>query len=678
MKRFLNQLKTTFMEEHERWPLWLPVAFGFGIVVYFLLPVEPPFWFGFILPLLTGILVLLSKRKPFLFYFALLLFFTALGFARIQYQAHWVKAPVLDKIYHNVTIEGRVEKNEFFPSAQRLTLSDLKMSKVPIKLLKVRIRINGLKTIAHKNDIVRLKATLRPPALPAYPGGYAFVRRAWFMQLGATGYSLSEIEILENEKYDFLHEALDKVRRQITLHLMELLPPRQAAVAIPLVVGEQGIAPRQTYDTYRDAGIVHVLSVSGFHMTLIAGLVFAFVRFSLALIPALALRLDTKKISAVLALLVTFLYLLISGQAVPAERSFLMIAVVLLAVLFDRQALSMRNVCWAGFLILLFIPESIMTASFQLSFGAVVALIAGYETFKAPISRFIHKKRSKLSRFLWAAFLGFLLTNIVAHAATAPIGIYHFHRYANYGILGNFLTSSLFGFIIMPLLLIGTLLIPLGLDSFFFKSAGFFLEIVGKIAETVADLPKASVVMPAFSNWGYGLIILGGLWICLWKKKWRLWGAAAIFIGFSTAFFSVSPDVYIAQGGKIFAIRDEKGIFHFSEKRKERYVRSQWMEAAGTDPLTAPKTRRLIDFAYTVKGLSIAFDASTCAKADIAFIREKYPEEPCLAAQVIDRNTLWMKGTHVLYIQNGRYKLENAADSLGSRLWNPLVERGLK
>lgn len=666
------------MEEHDRWLLWLPVAFGAGIVLYFLLPTEPSFYWSFILPTLTGILLFFSKKKLPLFYLALFLFFTALGFARIQVRAHLVQAPVLDKIYYNVTIEGRVEKNEFFSSAQRLTLTDLKTNKLPIKLQKVRIRVNSLKTIAHQNDIIRLRATLRPPALPAYPNGYAFIRRAWFMELGATGYSLSGIEILKEGKLTYLHQILDKIRTQITLHLMKILPSEQASVAIPLVVGEQGVASQNTYDTYRDAGIVHVLSVSGFHMTLIAGLIFAFVRFSLALFPALALRINTKKVSAVLALIITFFYLLISGQAVPAERSFLMIAVILLAVLFDRQALSMRNVCWAGFIILLFIPESIMTASFQLSFGAVIALIAGYETFRTPISRFIQKKRSKLSRFLWTAFLGFLLTNVVAHIATAPIGIYHFHRYANYGILGNFLTSSLFAFIIMPLLLIGTILIPFKIDTFFFQSAGFFLELVGKIAEHVASLPKASVVLPSFTDWGYGLVLLGGLWICLWKKKWRLLGTIPICIGLSTVFFISSPDVYIAQGGKLFAIRDEKGTFHFSEKRKERYVRSQWMEAAGVDPKTAPKTKRLIEQKYTVKGLSIALDTSECPNADIAFIRDKYPQEPCLSSQVIDRNTLWQKGTHVIYIQNGKYRLENAADSLGKRLWNPLYQRSLK
>lgn len=115
-----------------------------------------------------------------------------------------------------------------------------------------------------------------------------------------------------------------------------------AAVTIALLNGEQRAIPERVMAAIRDSGLAHLLSISGLHIGLVAGIVMFVVRGALALVPPLALLFPIKKWAAVASVFAAGAYTLLAAAPVPSQRSFLMIAVVLLAMLVDRQGLSMR------------------------------------------------------------------------------------------------------------------------------------------------------------------------------------------------------------------------------------------------------------------------------------------------------------------------------------------------
>ena len=553
---------------------------------------------------------------------------------------------------------GQVKEIEHLPSGVRVTLDVQEIgNKIPENERPqiVRIRLNGKKNLPQTGDVIRLKASLSPPMLPTFPDGYPFTRKAYFEKIGAVGFGVSKWEIVNKAPPSF---SLDGLRQKINTRFSELLDKNQAAIASALVIGEQSGIPQSIYDTYTQAGIVHILSVSGFHMMLIAGFIFFWFRFLFSLFPKFCERYNSKKIAAVIALFVTFAYLMISGTGIPAVRAFITILFVLTAVLINRRALSIRNVCWSAFALLLIHPENLMTVSFSLSFSAVLVLVAGFESLEVPIQNLLQKQKRFIRPILSFA-LFFILTNILAHLATAPASIFHFHRYANYALLGNFLTSFLFSLFIMPLLFFGTILMPLGWDAPFIKLAGIFLRLVDKSAEWVANLPYANLIVHQMDDWAYITIVLGMIWICVWQKKKRFLGLIPITAGLISLAFFTPPDILVSQGGKLFAFRQADGRYVFSLSKSEKWTRQQWTTALGlkkSDLIYDAKSP------VTYQGKIISFMDKECAKADISFGK-------CSAPIFFPYRELWRYGTHALYFKDGQIKVKRAADSVKNRPW---------
>ena len=154
---------------------------------------------------------------------------------------------------------------------------------------------------------------------------------------------------------------------------------RGGAVAAALVTGDRSAISRDTLSAMRDSGLAHLLAISGLHMGLVAAILFFGLRTLLALSERLALFYPIKKWAAAAALVGGFAYLVLTGGTIPTQRAFLMTGLVLVAVFLDRTAISMRLVAWAAAGILLIAPESLLSASFQMSFAAVVAFVAVYE-----------------------------------------------------------------------------------------------------------------------------------------------------------------------------------------------------------------------------------------------------------------------------------------------------------
>ena len=372
--------------EQERWFLWLPVMFGTGIALYFLLPVEPGL-LAATLPAVAALVVHLTFGRsglPALATAALLA--AALGMAAGKLRTEATRAPVIERQMGPIDIYGFVELVEPRPSkGQRLTIRVAALEKHEPHAWPYRVRVRTMSETRalEPGDAVRLKATLSPPPGPTLPGDYDFARAAWFQALGAVGYATSPPEIVAELSEPPLSlrasAAIARVRQAIGRRVVEALPGQTGAIANALITGERGGISEATNQAFRDFGLFHILSISGLHMVIMAGAVFYCIRLALAALPPIALRYPIKKWAAAGAMIGAFGYLMISGAAFATVRSYIMISIMFLAVMLDRPALALRNVALAALAILIVWPESLFDPGFQMSFAAAVALVSAYE-----------------------------------------------------------------------------------------------------------------------------------------------------------------------------------------------------------------------------------------------------------------------------------------------------------
>ncbi len=287
------------------------------------------------------------------------------------------------------------------------------------------------------------------------------------------------------------HAWSESLRRRIGDRITSIVPGEHGAVAAALVNGEQGAIPEDLQEAYRVAGLAHLLSISGLHMSLLAAVVFFVIRRLLALVPFIALRIDTKKAAAWAGLAATAFYFIISGMSIPAMRSFVMIAVVMLAILLDRTALSMRTIAWAALLLMAVFPDAVIGASFQMSFLAVLALIALYEQAWLQIAWRSADGRFLVMRAVGLYLVGLVVTDIVAGGGTSLFAAYHFNRLPVYSAITNLISTPLTGVVILPAALLGLLLMPFGGDAPFFHIMGAGVTMLDEIVQAVATWPHA-------------------------------------------------------------------------------------------------------------------------------------------------------------------------------------------
>ena len=171
------------------------------------------------------------------------------------------------------------------------------------------------------SDRLLVLANLSPPSGPAAPGAFDFQRVAWFQQLGAVGYALAPATVVEKGRPNGLVRTIDNLRADVTRRILAALPGPEGGVAAALLTGEQTAVDKDITQAMRDSGLAHILSISGLHIVFVVGLVMGILRYGIALLPWLALRIDAKKIAAVVALAVALFYTALAGAPVPAQRA---------------------------------------------------------------------------------------------------------------------------------------------------------------------------------------------------------------------------------------------------------------------------------------------------------------------------------------------------------------------
>jgi competence protein ComEC len=683
-------LATQLDAEQGRWFLWLPVFFGAGIGIYFELLEEPDFTLSLGLFIAALALRMLARGSLFAFLFTSILLCVAAGFFAAKLRTDIVAENMLERhgAYH---IEGFVEGFERQSPKKgraiiRLTSMKYEDKDTAKRPFRVRVNVRG-GVVLTPGSTVKMRAILGPPPEPVQPGGYDFARMSFYQAVGASGYALSKPEVLEPRELPFdmkFRAPLAKLRADIGARITSVLPGQTGEIAAALTVGQTAGLDDTSLNDFRRSGLAHIYSISGLHMSLVAGTLFWFLRWFLALFPAIALRFPVRALAGGAALFCVSIYLLLSGAAIAAVRSYIMIAVVFLAILLNRPALSLRNVALAGLLILIVLPDSLIDLSFQMSFAATAALIAGYERF----GRYLHfEAKNVRERLTWQPVYivgGVLMTTATAGLAVEPFSAYHFHNLTTYAALGNLIGGPPVDLISMPAMIVALIAMPFGLDEWPLRAMGFGIDAMMAVAKWVAAIPGSLVIVPAFPFAALLVIVWGGIWLLIWRRRWRLWGLAAIGIGIALTSIHNKPDVLVDRDAKVVAIRDATGRLQAPKSRRAFYTMQQWLKADGDD--RAPKEASTgaggwqcdsYACAVMVKGKQVSFtmkpDAvqEDCERAAILVAPMDILVQ-CRAPKVLlDRGALWAKGAAAIRIADGQIIVHTALEGRGVRPWAP-------
>jgi len=684
-------LKANAITEVERWALWLPVAMGAGIALYFALPFEPstviawPFFASAILIGLFGVTSETMFPRVAAGFIAALLF----GFSLAQLRTEHVAAPALTHRLGPVPIEGRVESVEQHGQSIRLELSPSSIGRLNAMNMPALIRISvrsGAEDLK-PGDTISLRAVLMPPPAPAEPGDYDFGRSAYYLRLGAVGYSFGGPEVIPAQPQRgwraHTNTAVENLRWRMTQRIESELPGSTGGVAAALITGGRGAINDDDEQALRDAGLAHVLAIAGLHMALVGLGLFWVVRALFAAIPTLALNCPIKKWAAVAALCGATFYLIVSGAAIPATRAYVMLAMMLVAVVFDRPALSMRSVALAAAIILVLRPESVIQPGFQMSFAAVVSLVAVAEWERARPQLEIGRGRfTGVRRYM----RGIAMTSLVGSLATAPFAAFHFERATHYAVLGNLLAMPIMGFVAMPAAAISVLLMPLHFDHVPLQIMGWGIEAMLSVGRWVSALPGSVSVVSAWPLSAMVCISLGGLWTALWRRNWRWLGLMPMVAGAALIFTARQPDILVSRDGATVAIRGEDGLLRLMQQPSDEYSAQEWLKRDGdrrdASDVTATRTDgvrcdwngcigRLLNGSLIAVASRPSTLTEDCASAAIVVSASPVRgicEGPKL---VIDRFAVADNGAYAIWLDGDNMRVETVRQDRGDRPWSP-------
>lgn len=574
-------LATTILEpQRHRLFLWVPVMFGAGIAVYFAVPYEPSV--VMIVAITTfGALSIVGLRVQNILArsFLLSILLISFGYSYAAYRTVTVSAPILQWRYYG-PIEGRiVNLDRSSSNAVRVTLDQVYLPEIPRKNTPERVRVSLQGFIPEGTLIpaarIALTGGLAPPGAPVEPQGFDFRRMAYFLKLGAVGYTRNPVMPAFSVDEDGFSMWVFKQRLHISRIIQENIGGENGAFAAAILTGDRsGINPEVLADL-RTANLAHLLAISGLHMGLLSGFVFGLMRYGLALIPYVSLRIQVKKLAAIIAIMAGFSYLILSGANVATQRAFIMTFVVLMAVLLDRPAFTLRAVALAAMIVLAISPNSLLGAGFQMSFAATTALIAVYDWLRGSKIWFAagHVKFLK-------PILGVILTSTVAGLATAPFSAFHFNQLSQYGLLANVMAVPVMGAMVMPSAVIALLLLPFGLHGVALEIMGHGVGWILGVSAYFANIEGAAILVKSGPPFVLGLLSFGGVLLLLWQGRGKIVGLGIMLVAISIWSNTPRPAVFLSEDGRVFGVMSNQGRV-ISRKRGYGYGVGIWLENDG-------------------------------------------------------------------------------------------------
>ncbi len=657
---------------------WSPVCLGLGIAIFFGLKEEPSVLLC-VAALGLGALVMLGRHglPVGAQIVAVALSLVAAGFGLAGARANLVAEPVLGYRYYG-PIEGRIVGIDRSQSdAVRLTLDRVVLARMAPGRTPALVRISlhgdqGYIT-PEPGQVVILTGHLSPPSGPVEPGGFDFQRMAWFDGLGAVGYTRTPVLLGAEAREGAAGLGIYRTRMAISRAVQEALPGDSGAFAAAILTGDRSAIGRDAIEDLRASNLAHLLAISGMHMGLLAGFVFGAVRYGLALVQPLALRLPAKKIAAIVALVFAGGYLALSGGNIATQRAFVMVAVMLVAVLFDRRALTLRAVAIAALIVLCLRPEALFGPGFQMSFAATTALVAVFGALRhAPLPRLPRWARPAAAVFV---------SSLVAGLATAPIAAYHFNQIAQFGLIANLLSVPLMGVLVMPAAVLAAVLAPVGLHMVGLWLMDLGLRWILGVAEFVAGLEGALRHVPTPGPEVLALIAFGGLMIAGLRGRVRWGGLAPLALGFALWQVADRPALLVSESGSLIGLMTEAGR-DVSKARGEGFAAESWLENDGA-PLPQDQAYARAGLVedgrmvwaeiaglrvLNVRGATALAAIEGCGGADIMITnQDSSARQGC---EVFDIRRLRTTGALAAWVEDGKLRLVSAREMTGNRLWN--------
>lgn len=693
-KAYLGEI---FAAQRENTTLWLPVFLGLGICAYFGLKTEP----GFDVTLLalsisfvfwmTNILV---TRKTGLYGEYLLLtamiFVMALGFSVSKIRTITRDHPILQKPIRMTMVEGTVQSMELLEEGKgiRVLLEDVTIEKLDQSatpyLIRLTIRKNSGLIPGHR---IRVLAGLNPPSQPVAPGSFDFQRDAYFKGIGAFGFAYKPPEIIESYSSEGFMQRLQQYRLMLGHRAEEKTSSPESSVVIALLNGDQRALPDETWDDIRIAGLAHIIAISGANISMAAGIAFFLSRFLMALWPRFALYHPIKVYSSGIAFVAAFAYALIVGMNIPTFRALIMTGLVLLAIAINRSPFSLRMAAMSAFGLLLFYPEFLLGASFQMSFAAVIGLIVFYDKTRNWWTG-MYRRANWFGRGL-IYIGGIMAVTVLATIVTAPFSLANFQQFSTYGVIANAIVVPVVDFWIMPLAIIIYFLAPLNIESWAMHGMEAGVHFMLSVAHTVAEWPYSQLHGVIWPHGMLGMMVTGVLFTIIWIGRFRWVGLVLIAIAVLMVVRHQPPDVLVAPGGKLALINPGDGSALLSTRRSGRFISDVWIKESGIDGqdvilwpkegvIERNKTRLACEkdgcFA-NMKGASIAFSfnprtlAEDCAQTKIVFSTTPFKQKNCQSSFLADMWDLKDKGTHAIWINNGQATIKTVAGEQGNRPW---------
>lgn len=695
--------------DYGRTVLWCPVVFLRGAALYYALPREPVLWAISVVALIATIVTAIRMRRGFsakaCLVFSLLL--CGMLVAKIETDRH-----LYPRMERAITAEiiGEIEAVE--PTQRkrvRLTVTPRAIDGLTSNQLPKRVRVSVLDPDheLRAGSLVSFLARLKPPSGPVLPGAYDFSFNSYFDGRGAGGFAVGKVQVLapkvnRNNLTGAIRDMIARARSVVGNRISESLPGASGTIARALIVGERRAIPEPIVENLRVAGLAHILAISGLHMVLLTGTMFALARAILALSPTLALSYPIKKWAALAAFMVGFMYLLLSGASVATERAFIMVGIALFAILVDRAALTLRSLAVAAFVVAALFPHTIMGPSFQMSFLAVAGLIAMAEWFAARKPKAQHFSGGRMRRAFRKArtyTIGLAMTSLIAGAATAPLAAYHFNTIAPLSILGNLAAMPIVGFIIMPVGFVACLLMPFGLEPLAFSIMGYGIDLVVGIAAYVSELSGGAEQVGRISILTPLACTLGILWVAIWRCRWRWAGIGLFALGVAVAPLATNPDIVITESGTAVLVkpknaplvlkRESGSAFEakillraYADQRNPRdkslkngfvcdpdgciYAKmGNWNGLAVDNRIENQQPNTIIALARTKRAF-----VEDCQRADIIVSRFEAPENCPNPTHIFDRRRLKETGAVAMHLSESGDLSIRAAKPKFSRPWH--------
>ncbi len=689
---FFDQLRAAAHRERALLEpaMMLPVALGIGAILYLAAPEEP----GLVPPIvvLVGLSVASFVVRSRYQLFAILLFLALVvgGFVLGKLRTLTVATPVVERSVTG-TVIGIVHEVEARPKHRmRIVVRPIAIEGLKPPHLPGLIRVSAAGRLPEAGDSVSFRAILRPPPAAPVPGGYDFARDAFFDGIGAVGFVLGRLRKADSIEPGIIEQgsfALDRARNHLTTRIVTVIGGDAGAVAASLVTGKRGLIEADTNKALRSAGLYHVISISGLHMAIFAGGIFGLIRSGLALSPTVAIRHSTKRIAALVALLLAALYVVFAGLEVATFRSFLMTAMVLAGVALQRRAITRRNLFLAAGLVLALTPEAVLGPGFQMSFSAVALLVAASD-------RHWHRADGPptwLGRAL-RLVAGLCAVTLIATLATAPFAAFHFHRLTAQALAANLVATPIVSGLIMPLSFAAVLLEPFGYATPVWRLVGWAVELFLAVADRIADWPGADLFTRQFPATALGCFAVAILLLALLRTRLAVAAVLPAGLGLLLVIAAPVPVALVGAGGYAALVRNGDDLALIAQKR-DAFLAHEWLLSMGDgrdpdDPSLVATTRCDLEgcSAEFGSGRVLMLDRTLnaveedCGRVTILVTPKVAPTRCRKTSLVIDRTTLRDAATIAVYDLEGAFRMEASRPPGMNRPWGrrpfaePMIE----